>query len=69
MEPNQGCTPELTTTQRELLESALRRGYFGVPRRVTLAELASAHGLSDREASELLRCGLGTVVDDTVRQE
>ena len=60
--PQQGST--LTETQRELLQSAVREGYFKVPREVSLVDLAEIHGLSDREVSERLRRGLNVVVRD-----
>jgi predicted DNA binding protein len=59
----------LTELQRELLRSAAREGYFEVPRRVSLVDLASEHGMSDREASEQLRRGLDIVVRDATLED
>jgi predicted DNA binding protein len=59
-----GDEGDLTATQAALLRDAVRRGYFAVPRRVALSELATAHGLSDVEASERLRRGVETVLAD-----
>ena len=52
----------LTETQEELLRSAVRGGYFEVPREMTLVDLAERHGISDKEASRQLRRGLDAVV-------
>ena len=59
----------LTETQRDLLRSAVREGYFELPRRVSLVDLASEHGISDHEASEELRRGLDVVVRDAVFED
>jgi predicted DNA binding protein len=59
-----GSEGDLTADQVALLRDAVRRGYFAVPRRVALSELATAHGLSDVEASERLRRGVETVLAD-----
>jgi predicted DNA binding protein len=47
----------LTDRQRELLEIAVRQGYFEVPRDCTLAELAEEVGIDKSTASEVLRRG------------
>jgi len=57
---------DLSETQRDLLRSAVTEGYFEVPRRITLVELARTCGMSDREASAQLRHGLGALVSDAV---
>jgi predicted DNA binding protein len=62
-------TDDLTDDQRTLLRNAVREGYFRVPREVTLNDLAAAHGLSDREASERLRRGLARVARDVVEDD
>lgn len=46
--------PILTPRQRELLTEALRAGYFGVPRGITLTDLASRLGRSKSSVSEAL---------------
>lgn len=66
MAPNVEHESDLSSVQRDLLRSAIREGYFEVPRRITLVELAAACGMSDLEASEQLRYGLDTVVRDAV---
>ncbi|MFD1512005.1 helix-turn-helix domain-containing protein [Halomarina rubra] len=45
----------LTDKQRDLLEMATREGYFDVPRRIGLEELAAEANISHQAASELLR--------------
>lgn len=57
---------DLSSAQSDLLRSAIREGYFEVPRRITLLELAAACEMSDREASEQLRRGLDVVVRDAI---
>ncbi|HKL30586.1 MAG TPA: helix-turn-helix domain-containing protein [Natrialbaceae archaeon] len=63
-------TPErrsaLSDDQRELLRSAVRNGYFEVPRKVTLADLAAANDMSEREASEQIRSSLDVLLRDAV---
>lgn len=62
MPQNHGSTSDLTDTQRELLQTAVREGYFEVPREIALVELAEKHGISDREASEEMLRGLSVVL-------
>lgn len=57
-----GTDSLLTRRQRELLEAAVREGYFEVPRECTLAELADAVGVDKSTASTVLRRGEGTLV-------
>lgn len=45
----------LTDLQRDVLQCALERGFFEVPRRTTLLEVADVLGISDQAASERLR--------------
>jgi predicted DNA binding protein len=45
----------LTKKQRELLEIAYRKGFFDVPRRVTLGQLAEELGVSRSTLMESLR--------------
>lgn len=56
--PNVGVVSALTETQRETLAVALDEGYFEVPRRITLVELADELGVSDTAVSQRLRRGL-----------
>lgn len=52
----------LTDRQRELLETAVRSGYFDVPRECTLAELAETVGIDKATASTVLRRGEARLV-------
>lgn len=52
----------LTDRQRELLEAAVREGYFEVPRECTLAELAETVGVDKATASTVLRRGEANLV-------
>ena len=60
---------DLAERERALLQSAVREGYFKVPRETTLVELANEQGISDREASALLRAGLDSVVREAVLED
>lgn len=59
----------LTDPQRELIEHAYDRGYFDVPRRVTLVELAEDLGVSDQSVNERLRRGLHSLIRASVVSE
>lgn len=52
----------LTAPQREALVTAYREGYFEVPRKATLAEIAEALAVSDHAVSERLRRGISRLV-------
>jgi predicted DNA binding protein len=52
----------LTDRQREVLEAAVREGYFAVPRECTLAELAGSLGVDKSTVSEVLRRGEARLV-------
>lgn len=54
----------LTGNQREALAAALDAGYFEVPRETSLTELGDVLGISDQAASERLRRGLTSVLED-----
>lgn len=56
----------LTPSQREALTVALDHGYFEVPRRTTLVEIADRLGISDRAVSERLRRGQELVLRRTL---
>lgn len=56
----------LSAVQRETLARALDAGYFEVPRRTTLAELAAGMDVSEQAASERLRRGLSRLLAATV---
>jgi predicted DNA binding protein len=53
---------DLTPEQRETIELALERGYFEVPRRATLSDLAGELGVSQQAVSERLRRGTNKVM-------
>lgn len=59
----------LTPAQRETVVAALEAGYFDVPRRTTIAELAEQLGLSDQAVSERLRRGLTRFLTATFGEE
>lgn len=56
-------TALLTTRQREVLETALRRGYLAVPRECTLAELAETLDIDPSTASGIIRRGAARVLE------
>ena len=59
-------THGLTEKQREALVRAFDSGYFDVPRRATLTELADELGVSDTAVSERLRRGTSLMIDGTL---
>ncbi|MFC4542140.1 bacterio-opsin activator domain-containing protein [Halosolutus amylolyticus] len=65
--PNSDCRFGLTAPQRELVLRAYEAGYFEVPRKTTLVELADRFDISDSAVSQRLRRGLATLVDSTLR--
>lgn len=56
----------LTDDQHEALVAAARRGYYDVPRSVTLEELADELSVSHQALSEQLRRGTGSLMEDTL---
>ncbi|MFC7069566.1 helix-turn-helix domain-containing protein [Halobaculum lipolyticum] len=56
----------LTETQRRALSLAVDRGYFEVPRRTTLGDLAAEVGVSEQSMSETVRRGVDNVLRHTV---
>lgn len=54
--------PELTSKQREALCRALDAGYFEIPRRISLIELANEFDITDTAMSERLRRGTAVLV-------
>ncbi|MFC6724259.1 helix-turn-helix domain-containing protein [Halobium palmae] len=60
---------ELTEAQSETLALALESGYFEVPRRATLADLAEGLDVSDTAVSQRLRRALSTVVRSAATHE
>lgn len=56
----------LTDRQRETLVVAVDAGYFDIPRSCSLAELADRFDISQNAASERVRRGVKTLVENTV---
>ena len=56
----------LSAKQREALETAVEAGYFGVPRRASLADIADELGVSTQAVSERLRRGVTTLVQNAL---
>lgn len=61
-------TPQfgVTDPQREVLLLALEHGYFTVPREASLSDLAAEMDISSQAASERLRRGTRTLVQNTL---
>ena len=53
---------DLTDQQYDILATAYDRGFFDIPRGVTMGELADFIGISSNAASQRMRRGLDTVV-------
>jgi predicted DNA binding protein len=62
-------TAALSEEQREALLQAYRRGFFEVPREITLVELANEMGISDSALSQRMRRGLAIAVEQVVVSE
>jgi hypothetical protein len=63
-------TPEtMTDRQRETVRRAYERGYFEVPRRVTIQELADDEGVSDSAFSQRLRRSLESLIEESFSSE
>ena len=60
--PHSGATDLLTDRQREVLETALAAGFYEVPRRATLADVAAAVDVDTSTASEIVRRGEARLV-------
>jgi predicted DNA binding protein len=56
----------LTEEQHQALVYAVKRGYFKIPRDITLEELATETDVSHQALSERLRRGMETLVEDTL---
>jgi hypothetical protein len=59
--------PRLTKTQRSLLHRAIEAGYFAVPRRITLTELARASNRSKSSISQALAQIEESLLQSTLR--
>lgn len=57
---------ELSPKQRTALEAAVKNGYYAVPRKVTLEELATELDISRQAASERLRRGCHVLIKNTL---
>ncbi|MFC7226211.1 helix-turn-helix domain-containing protein [Salinirubellus salinus] len=57
---------DLTETQRETLRTAVRRGYFEVPRRVTATDLAEELGVTPQAVSERIRRATNSVLNSAL---
>ncbi|WP_254535260.1 helix-turn-helix domain-containing protein [Halomarina litorea] len=55
-------TFQLTEEERAAVFTALDRGYFAVPRRASLSEIADELGTTDVEASVRIRTGVDTIL-------
>ncbi|AUV80740.1 helix-turn-helix domain-containing protein [Salinigranum rubrum] len=62
MGPWFGLTPE----QRTTLVSAVRGGYYDIPRRMSTQDLADEFGISDQAITERLRRGIASLVEHTL---
>jgi hypothetical protein len=60
-----GTADDLTEKQRSTLCRAWERGYFEVPRRVSLSDLADEMAVSDTAVSQRLRRGLENVLRES----
>ncbi|MFB6117479.1 helix-turn-helix domain-containing protein [Halosegnis sp.] len=65
-EPSTAALEDLTDAQRALIKRVYEAGYFDVPRKITLAEIAEELGISDQAVNERLRRGLRTIIGATV---
>ncbi len=69
IEPTERSYETLTDAQRSLIEHAYDEGYFEVPRKTTLVELAEELGVSDQAVNERLRRGLHGMVGATLKSD
>jgi predicted DNA binding protein len=56
----------MTAAQQEAVLAAYEQGYFEVPRKVSMNELAAAFEISDSAYSQRLRRGLSTLIYETM---
>lgn len=64
--PDAGPWYGLTAVQRETLTHAVEAGYYSLPRRLSTKELAAEFDISDQAATERLRRGITTLVNNTL---
>lgn len=67
LDGGEGLTHGLTEPQHDSLLKANEMGYYDVPRRVTLSELADELGVSHQALSERLRRGHGRLIDHSLK--
>ncbi|MFC4356947.1 bacterio-opsin activator domain-containing protein [Halobium salinum] len=65
-EPMAGGRFGLTPKQRRSLVGALERGYYAVPRELTMSDLAAELGVTQQALSQRLRRAHGTLVENTL---
>jgi len=61
-------TELLSPRQRETIELALEKGYFDVPRRTTMVELAEELGISDQAVSARIRRAMKTLSKSSLNE-
>jgi GAF domain-containing protein len=61
--PAESPIEALTEGQEEILDTAVRTGYFDIPRQTSLSELGSLVGISQNAASERMRRAQSTVLE------
>ncbi|QSG03665.1 helix-turn-helix domain-containing protein [Natranaeroarchaeum sulfidigenes] len=59
----------LTPGQREALVTAAESGYFSIPRETSLAGVGEELGVSSQSASERLRRGMITLIENTLDED
>jgi len=64
-----GTVQGMTTTQARTLVDALEEGYFDIPRKTSLVELADMYGISDQAVSERLRRAMAELVESSLTTE
>lgn len=69
LESTGGIEYDITDAQREALLTALKAGYFDVPRKINLQDLAEQFGISDTALSQRLRRGLRGLLSATLSQQ
>ena len=67
--PDAGPWYGLTPPQRETLTAAVESGYYSLPRQISTQELADSFDISDQAATERLRRGILTLVQNTLLVE
>lgn len=64
--PGAGAWYGLTETQRRTLVTAVRGGYYAIPREMSTQDLADEFGVSDQAVAERLRRAIVTLVENTL---